>query len=248
MSGQAMLIVNADDLGGHTLATDRILDCFERGTITSATAMVYMSDSERAATLAAERDLPVGLHLNLTQPFDGHDVPELARERQLSVAGLFADVRARRFSFRPDLMRVVAAAVEDQLERFRTTFGREPTHIDGHQHVHLSPTVLLSLPRTFRIRPGKECEGRVGRPLRRLRTAVLDHRHGTVQRMFALEAVHPALGGHGLDRVMELAGGMTVEIMVHPDRAGDYAAITDPGWRECLGSVRVGSYAELECR
>jgi predicted glycoside hydrolase/deacetylase ChbG (UPF0249 family) len=241
-----MLIINADDFGGHRLATDRIVDCFTERAITSATAMVHMADSERAAELALEHQLPVGLHLNLTEPFDGDSIPEGVHLRQARIARVLADPRTRRFGLRPALLSEMRAAVEDQLERFRTIYRREPTHIDGHQHVHLNPSVLLSLPREFRVRPGSECEGRLGRPLRRLRTAALDLRHGTVSRMFALETLHPALGGAGLDRVLELARRRTVEIMVHPDRAGDWQALTDPQWRHQLAGTRLGSYAELE--
>jgi hypothetical protein len=240
-----MLIVNADDLGGHSLATDRILDCFDRGVITSATAMVHMADSERAAELAAERGLPIGLHLNLTEPFNGADVPEGVRQRQRRVAGVLRDVRANRFSLRTDMLREVAAAVNDQLVRFRDTFGREPTHVDGHQHVHLSPTVLLSLPRSLRVRPGRECDGGIGLPLRRLRTAVLDWRHGTVRRMYAIESLHPELGGHGLDQALELARVITVEIGVHPHRPGDWSVLCGADWTRRLAGVEHGSYARL---
>jgi len=243
-----MLIVNADDFGGHSLATDRILACFDRGAVTSATAMVHMVDSERAAELARERDLPIGLHLNLTEPFNGADVPAAARERQRRVVDLLGDVRANRFALRTDMLREVAAAVDDQLTRFRLTFDREPTHIDGHQHVHLSPTVLLSLPRGLRVRPGRECEGRLGRPLRRLRTAVLDWRHGTVRRMYALESLHPQLGGHGLDEAFRLSKVMTVEIGVHPHRRGDWRVLCTEDWTRRLASVSSGSYAGLTHR
>lgn len=240
-----MLIVNADDFGGHSLATDRILACFDRGAVTSATAMVHMADSERAAALARERDLPIGLHLNLTEPFNGADVPAAVAERQRRIAELLADVRANRFTLRTGMLHEVAAAVEDQLDRFRETLGREPTHIDGHQHVHLSPTVLFSLPRSLRVRPGREREGRIGRPLRRLRTAVLDWRHGTVSRMYSLESLHPELGGHGIDEVFRTAGVTTVEIGVHPHRAGDWRVLCAEDWARRLVGVRYGSYAGL---
>ena len=64
-----MLIINADDLGRSRAETDAALRCYKAGRITSVSAMVFMSDSERAAEVARENELDVGLHLNFGEPF-----------------------------------------------------------------------------------------------------------------------------------------------------------------------------------
>ena len=48
----AAVIVNADDWGRDNATTDRCLDCFLLGAVSSVSAMVFMEDSERAAHLA----------------------------------------------------------------------------------------------------------------------------------------------------------------------------------------------------
>jgi hypothetical protein len=63
--------------------------------------MVYMSDSEHAAGIACARQLPVGLHLNVTQEFDDPSTPRTVRERQARVARYLAGRRLRRFTFNP---------------------------------------------------------------------------------------------------------------------------------------------------
>jgi predicted glycoside hydrolase/deacetylase ChbG (UPF0249 family) len=63
------LIINADDWGRSRETTDRTLECWERGSISSVSAMVFMEDSVRAAALARERGIDTGLHLNFTTPF-----------------------------------------------------------------------------------------------------------------------------------------------------------------------------------
>ena len=63
-----MLIVNADDWGRSVAETDAALTCFSQGRVTSVTAMTFMADSERAAGIALRHDIPVGLHLNFTEP------------------------------------------------------------------------------------------------------------------------------------------------------------------------------------
>jgi len=61
-----MLIINADDWGRSRTETDAALQCYEKGRITSASAMVFMEDSERAADIAKENQVDVGLHLNFS--------------------------------------------------------------------------------------------------------------------------------------------------------------------------------------
>jgi len=70
-----MLIVNADDFGRSTAETDAALRCYQEGRITSVSAMVFMEDSERAAELAKETQLDVGLHLNFAEALTGKNYP-----------------------------------------------------------------------------------------------------------------------------------------------------------------------------
>ena len=65
-----MLIINADDWGRDTAATDTALACFQRGRISSVTGMVFMADSQRGAELANSAALGVGLHINFTERFN----------------------------------------------------------------------------------------------------------------------------------------------------------------------------------
>ena len=114
------LIVNADDFGRSPEITAGILRAHTDGIVTSASAMVRYPAAEPALRAAAEHPrLGVGLHLDLGEWAlrDGdwvqvYDVVDLN-----DAAAVEREARA-------------------QLERFRTLAGREPTHIDSHQHVH----------------------------------------------------------------------------------------------------------------
>ncbi|RQW78332.1 MAG: ChbG/HpnK family deacetylase, partial [Geobacter sp.] len=75
-----MIIINADDWGRYNTDTDAALACFEAGRITSVTAMVFMEDSGRAAELARDSGVDVGLHLNLSQTFKGKCQDKLLQE------------------------------------------------------------------------------------------------------------------------------------------------------------------------
>ena len=68
-SYSGVLIINADEIrAADRVNTDRMLDCVTRGTIKSASAMVFMEDWERFAELSREHKVDTGLHLNLSSP------------------------------------------------------------------------------------------------------------------------------------------------------------------------------------
>jgi len=137
-----VLIVNADDFGRSHGINRGIALAHDRGIVTSASAMVRWPAAAEAAELARKRPgLGVGLHVDLSEWAyrDG---------RWRVVYEIAADDRA-----------AVAAEVEAQLERFRSLFGREPTHLDSHQHVHREEparSVVIDAGRALRI-PVREC-------------------------------------------------------------------------------------------
>src|SRR3954470_17623319 len=136
-----MLIVNADDWGWSERVTNAIRDAFDAGTISSTTAMVWQADSERASEIARERRLPVGLHLNLTFEMRAPNVPARTYARQEAIRPYLASDgwrKPERYEGDRGLLRDV---VRDQLDRFREDIG-EPTHLDGHHHVHVYDEVL----------------------------------------------------------------------------------------------------------
>ena len=139
-----LVIINADDLGLDVATTDAILDCFRAGRITSASAMVWMSDSQRAASLAEECEIPLGLHLNLTQPFTDPAVPPEVRERQARLAEHFGRQPLAYWVAEPRLQSTIDRCIEDQVREFTRLYGQPPRHLDGHRHVHTCLNVLLS--------------------------------------------------------------------------------------------------------
>jgi predicted glycoside hydrolase/deacetylase ChbG (UPF0249 family) len=135
VSERAWLIVNADDLGYSAATNAGIARAHERGIVTSASLMVYGPAAEDAAGYARGRDwLSVGLHL---------DLGEWAYREGRWVT-LYEHVPA-------------ATEIPRQLERFRALLGRDPTHLDSHQHVHRQEPVASLL---------AEQAGRLGVPLR----------------------------------------------------------------------------------
>ncbi|HET9102962.1 MAG TPA: ChbG/HpnK family deacetylase [Solirubrobacteraceae bacterium] len=249
-AGSGLLIVNADDFGGNRLATDRILEGFGAGALTSATAMMFMADSRRAATLGRDAQIPTGLHLNLTQEYDDPEVPPAVAARQRRVTEFLADPRQRRTRFSPSMVAVIRDVIGDQLGAFRVCFGAEPTHLDGHNHAHLNPSALLALPRGMAVRPAYRDPDRRGlrRVVLSLRDRALAARHPGPDHFYALTAIHPELGGHGWEPAVARARTARVEIMVHPDRDRSYAILTSDAWGAVLRGLPLGTYADLAAR
>jgi predicted glycoside hydrolase/deacetylase ChbG (UPF0249 family) len=114
-----LLIVNADDFGLSAGVNAGIVQAHEHGIVTSASLMVRQAAAEEAAALA--RRLPrlaVGLHIDLWE-------------------SVFRDGEwARLYSWTDDEHDVIEREVQAQLARFRDLMGRDPEHLDTHQHVH----------------------------------------------------------------------------------------------------------------
>jgi predicted glycoside hydrolase/deacetylase ChbG (UPF0249 family) len=244
-----LLIVNADDWGAEWATTDAILACFQAGAISSATAMVFMEDSHRAAALARAHGLSVGLHLNLTMTYTDTQSSARARKQQSRLAELYATASRPHRSLHPAALHLVRDCVKDQLQEFHRLYGVPPTHIDGHNHAHLSTNVLLSrgLPRGIRLRraqnwpPARTLGARAGR---RVRDATLAGFH-TTRWFTSIRTAHPALGGHGLHELLELARDASVEIMVHPGWEDERNVLLAPDWEQALRGRPLGSYAQL---
>lgn len=214
-----MLIVNADDLGRCRDDTDSALACHARGRITSTSAMVFMEDSGRAAALARDAGIPIGLHLNLSEAFSAPDVPAGLRRQHDRICRFLRSSRFALLLYHPLLAKDFEAVVAAQLDEFTRLYGRAPAHVDGHQHMHLCSNVLLQrlLPagtrvrRSFTFAPGEK--GAVNRWYRASVDRALRRRHPITDRFYSLTLL---LRNAGIERLGEIATREDVELMVHP--------------------------------
>jgi len=137
------LIVNADDLGMSTGINQGIIEAHEHGVVRSASLMVRWPLAEEAGAYASrQHQLSVGLHLDLGEWALQHgEWVELYRVLPL------------------DDPRAVRTEAGRQLERFREMVGRDPTHLDSHQHVHRNEPVreaMVGMARALGV-PLREC-------------------------------------------------------------------------------------------
>ena len=251
MSAAGLLIVNADDWGLDEPTTDAIRACGNAGAVTSVSAMVFMRGSEHAARVAGGEALAPGLHINLTEPFTADAIDAAVRARQARLAEYFAGARWRRFGFSASLFGAIELAISDQLAEFHRLYAAEPSHIDGHEHIHQALGVLAArtLPATGRMRPSfTYAAGEkpfINRSLRALLNRLIRVRFAAPRYFFSIRDLHPDLGGHALEERLALAAGSAVEVMTHPGWADECAILLDPSWTELIGQRRLGDYGDL---
>jgi predicted glycoside hydrolase/deacetylase ChbG (UPF0249 family) len=135
------LVVTADDLGLSRGVTKGVLEAHRRGVVRSTSLLMTFPASEESAALArAERDLEIGVHLDLVGGWplsDPATIPTLCDDD-----GRFhplATLASRLFTRRVRASEV-AAELRAQVERARR-WGVPALAWDSHRHVHLMPPV-----------------------------------------------------------------------------------------------------------
>jgi predicted glycoside hydrolase/deacetylase ChbG (UPF0249 family) len=228
------LIVNADDFGLSPGVNAGVARTHEEGILTSASLMVRPPAAEEAAAYArATPALGVGLHVDLGE-WVWQDGAWAAVYEVVSVDG---DPQA------------VEAEVRGQLARFRALVGRDPTHLDSHQHVHRWESVR-------EIFKGLATE--IGVPLRHHLggVAYCGDLYGHDERGVPIpEAITPAAL---MEIIAGLAPGVT-ELACHPgigedtespygrEREQEVEVLCDPGIAEALRreGIVLRSFADI---
>jgi predicted glycoside hydrolase/deacetylase ChbG (UPF0249 family) len=143
MAAKRYLIVNADDFGQSHSVNWGIIEAHECGIVTSASLMVrWPAAAEAAAYSRRHPNLSLGLHVDFGEwAYCGE------QWRSLYQVVPSNDMLA------------VADEVSRQLTTFRRLVGKDPTHIDSHQHVHLGEplrTVLTAVAHELTV-PLRHC-------------------------------------------------------------------------------------------
>jgi len=225
VSPQRYLIVNADDFGLSAGVNAGIIAAREHGIVTSTSLMVRMPAAVEAADYGRRNpEFSVGLHVDLGEWVyrDGEWVK--------SYEVVPADDRD-----------AVAAEVARQLRLFRELAGRDPTHLDSHQHVHRDEPARAVL---------TEAAGALGVPSRHF-SPVVAYCGGFYGRTAKGAPFPDAISVAGLSATLAgLPAGIT-EMACHPgagtDFFSDYAAeraaevetLCDPRIRDVLRELGI---------
>jgi len=240
-----MLIINADDWGRSAAETDAALRCYRQGRITTVSAMVFMEDSERAAELAKENNLDTGLHLNFSEEFSGESCSERLKECHTRIIRFLKRHKYAQLVYNPFVRKAFSYSYEAQAEEFVRLFGKSPSHIDGHHHMHLCGNLLFSklipagtkMRRNFSFWAGEK--SLLNRAYRGLVDRWLARRYQLADYFFDLTQ---CVREKKLDRVAGLAKSSSVELMTHPVVEAEAEYLMSDQFRGLVQRLEVGSY------
>lgn len=130
------LIINADDFN-LTRGVDRaILECHDKGLVTSTTVLVTLPFLKSSVKELRRRPfLGKGIHLSLTLGEAVHPKTPFPLKRELLK-------RLHKLSGKD-----VEREYEAQILKFKKLLGEFPSHMDTHHHVHIVPNILSAVRR-----------------------------------------------------------------------------------------------------
>lgn len=144
--GVVQVILNADDFGRSQSINAAVMRAHREGVLTSASLMVTGDAVGQAVTLAREAPaLAVGLHVVVAAgraSSPARQIPHIVdRDGRFPTSPLIAGLR---YAFSPKAQEELGRELEAQFEQFAST-GLPLSHVDGHLHMHVHPTVLKLL-------------------------------------------------------------------------------------------------------
>jgi len=228
------LIVNADDFGQSQAINRGTIAAIEHGIVTSASLMVRWPASTEAANYACQHpQLSLGLHVDFGEWAyrDGQWVMIYQRAQSADADACLSELT-------------------HQLDAFRALTGRDPTHLDSHQHVHRDEPL-----RSLLI----DVADRLAIPLRHFdpRVRYDGTFYGQSGRGYP---VPQAIQVDALVRLIETLPAALTELGCHPgeiddafdsmyriERAQELSTLCDPRVRAAIRStgVRLCSFADL---
>jgi chitin disaccharide deacetylase len=223
MNDHPTLIINAFDFGRSQTANEAIAHAARHGIVTSASLMVRGAAADDAARIARELEqLSVGLH------FDAGEWAQRGEE--------WVTVYERVDPADGD---AIVAELAAQLEIFRGLIGRDPTHLDSHQHAHRRPLVDRAM---------RDLARRLSIPMH---GATPEMRHEGIVHRTDDPGIDPRQDLERLIEIIARGSSATTIIDLHPDLpGGDHSpccmqhptsldALCDPSLRAALDTAGV---------
>lgn len=252
---EKLLIVNADDFGLSKGQNYGVIEAFHYGVVSSTTAMVNSTHIQHAANLSQRYPgLQIGLHFVLTHGYPLTAMPSLVNERGELGKWLWEKAESAQL----DLNEIHDELIS-QYDKFIAVFGKAPTHIDSHHHVHMLPQIYplveaFAQSQSIPLRIGRQDVERQDIPLR------YDHSTEWFDAGFYGEEISEALFLQVLERT-DQRGAKSVEMMCHPafldktilaskycyPRLAEVEVLTSPGIKNAIAErgYRLGSFLDL---
>jgi predicted glycoside hydrolase/deacetylase ChbG (UPF0249 family) len=150
--------------------------------------------------------------------------------------------------YNPFLRSKFVYSYQSQAGEFERLYGKSPSHIDGHHHMHLCANLVLSdlipagmkLRRNFSFWPGEK--SLLNRTYRSLVDRWLDRRYQLPDCFFDLTQ---CIQEKKLGRVAALAESRNVELMTHPIVQTEEEYLMSDEFGELLQPLELGNFASV---
>lgn len=210
--------------------------------------MVYMEDSERAATLALEADIEVGLHINFTMPFRVDKVTSNICNHHGRVVSYLTKSKLAQIIYNPLLAGSFDFLFKAQLEEFMRLYGKLPAFYNGHQHMHLCANMLMGklLPKGTRVRRTftfDQGEKNICNLFYRLLLDVAVARRFISTEYFF--SILPLWNMERLRNIFDRSVSSNVELEVHPENADEIGFLFSDQYLNMIESARVGNFSKI---
>jgi len=246
-----LIIINADDFGLSRQHTDITLECFQNGRISSATCMVFMADSHRAINLAIKSGLDLGLHLNFDLPFNGANVTSEVLKKQEKIRRYLKSSKYASTIYNLGLKDEFKSVFQAQLCEFRKLFGKEPSHIDGHHHLHLCANIIWInlLPKGIPVRRNftfkKTQKSLFNRLYRKIIDIKIMRRHIVTDYFYSLTDI---LKNNLIAEINALSKREKVEVMTHPIEKMEYQFLMGQEFGKIVDGTDCTTYNKINSK
>jgi predicted glycoside hydrolase/deacetylase ChbG (UPF0249 family) len=144
------------------------------------------------------------------------------------------------------LQKAFSYSYQTQLDEFTRLFGRAPSHIDGHHHMHLCANLLLSnlipvgtrMRRNFSFWPGEK--SLLNRTYRAVVDRWLARKYQLTDYFFDLTQ---SIREKKIQRIMTLAESGKVELMTHPILQLESDYLMSDQFQAMLHQLHITGYA-----
>lgn len=244
-----MLIITADDYGKSRPATDSILECQAKARLTTASAMVFMEDSARAAALSLETGMEVGLHLNFTQPFTAGGIDDRLRTHQDRVVAYLTKHKLSQVIYNPFLSDSFLYSFSAQKDEFQRRYGRLPDLYNGHHHVHLCANTLLGgmIPKGARVRRTftfrRHEQNTANFLYRKYLDSYVSRRFISTDCFFNINPLHNL---ERIGMIINRAFKENIEILAHPEKKEETEFLLSDKYHRLIRSVPCGRFTQLQ--
>ncbi|MFA7061758.1 MAG: ChbG/HpnK family deacetylase, partial [Pedobacter sp.] len=168
--------------------------------------------------------------------------------RQKRLVGFFSPNKYNRLLYNPLISNDVKLCFKAQLEEFVRLYGKFPSHIDGHHHIHLCSNVIIDkvIPSQFAVRRGVSFEKHerniLNKAYRNIVNIIVKRRHVCVDKFYVMDS---HLLKSGIQHIVTESKTCNLELSSHPEKSESYEFLMGADFLRLIESTHLGRYSDL---